>query len=78
MQQMGFSWIETQFLRKAVEVLVDCRRTLMYTYVFAFYLDKEANITRIFETNQNDLELATEGVNPSLVKIIFNKYFSVE
>ena len=78
MQQMGFSWIETQFLRKAVEVLVDCRRTLMYTYVFAFYLDKEANITRIFETNQNDLELATEGVNPSLVKIILNKYFSVE
>lgn len=64
MQQMSFSWIETQFLRKAVEVLLDCRRTLMYTYVFAFYLEKEVNITRIFETNQNDLELATEGVFP--------------
>jgi ariadne-1 len=31
LQQMGFSWIETQFLQKAVEVLVECRRTLMYT-----------------------------------------------
>jgi len=31
MQQLGFSWIETQFLQKAVEVLVECRRTLMYT-----------------------------------------------
>lgn len=65
MQQLGFSWIETQFLQKAVEVLVECRRTLMYTYVFAFYL-KQNNITKLFEDNQSDLELATEQLSEYL------------
>ncbi|KAF7640124.1 RBR-type E3 ubiquitin transferase [Meloidogyne graminicola] len=65
MQQLGFSWIETQFLQKAVEVLIECRRTLMYTYVFAFYL-KQNNLTKLFEDNQSDLELATEQLSEYL------------
>uniref|UniRef100_A0A914H3W7 RBR-type E3 ubiquitin transferase n=1 Tax=Globodera rostochiensis TaxID=31243 RepID=A0A914H3W7_GLORO len=64
MQMLGFSWIETQFLQKAVEVLIECRRTLMYTYVFAFYLVQN-NITKMFEDNQSDLELATEQLSES-------------
>uniref|UniRef100_A0A1I7S7D3 RBR-type E3 ubiquitin transferase n=1 Tax=Bursaphelenchus xylophilus TaxID=6326 RepID=A0A1I7S7D3_BURXY len=65
MQQRGFSWIETQFLKKAVDVLSECRRTLMYTYAFAFYL-KQDNMTNIFEGNQQDLELATEQLSEFL------------
>lgn len=48
MQQHNMSWIEVQFLKKAVDVLCMCRQTLMYTYVFAFYLRKN-NQSIIFE-----------------------------
>lgn len=59
MQQHNMSWIEVQFLIKAVDVLCQCRQTLMYTYVFAYYLEK-TNQCVIFEDNQRDLERATE------------------
>jgi len=48
MQQHNMSWIEVQFLKKAVDVLCQCRQTLMYTYVFAFYLHRN-NQSIIFE-----------------------------
>ena len=48
MQQHNMSWIEVQFLKKAVDVLTQCRSTLMYTYVFAYYL-KRNNQSNIFE-----------------------------
>ena len=50
MQQHNMSWIEVQFLRKAVDILCECRRTLMYTYVFAYYLSKN-NQSEIFEAS---------------------------
>ncbi|VDK61019.1 unnamed protein product [Gongylonema pulchrum] len=65
MQQANMSWIEVQFLRKAVDVLSECRRTLMYTYAFAFYLEKN-NQSVIFEDNQRDLEHATEQLSEFL------------
>lgn len=52
MQQHNMSWIEVQFLKKAVDVLCQCRSTLMFTYVFAFYLKKN-NQSIIFEVRQN-------------------------
>lgn len=52
MQQHNMSWIEVQFLKKAVDVLCQCRSTLMFTYVFAFYLKKN-NQSIIFEVWQN-------------------------
>lgn len=51
MQQHNMSWIEVQFLKKAVDVLCQCRSTLMFTYVFAFYLKKN-NQSIIFEVNK--------------------------
>lgn len=51
MQQHNMSWIEVQFLKKAVDVLCQCRATLMYTYVFAFYLKKN-NQSIIFEVGK--------------------------
>ena len=47
---MNMSWIEVQFLKKAVDTLCQCRQTLMYTYVFAFYL-KRNNQSIIFEVS---------------------------
>ncbi|CAP37335.1 Protein CBR-ARI-1 [Caenorhabditis briggsae] len=62
MQTLSMSWIEVQFLRKAVDVLSECRRTLMFTYAFAFYLQRDNN-SIIFETNQKDLEMETEQLS---------------
>lgn len=59
MQKYGMSWIEVQFLKKAVDILCECRQMLMYSYVFAFFL-KKSNQSIIFENNQADLEKATE------------------
>ncbi|KAI8147405.1 hypothetical protein BJV82DRAFT_595364 [Fennellomyces sp. T-0311] len=61
------SWIEVQFLKKAVDVTVECRMTLKWTYAFAFYLEK-SHQTEIFEDNQRDLEMATEQLSELLDK----------
>ena len=50
LQQLGMSWVEIQFMKKAVDVLCLCRQTLMYTYVFAYYLKKN-NHMLIFEVS---------------------------
>lgn len=46
------SWIEVQCLEKAVDVLNACRRTLMHSYAFAFFLERN-NHAELFENNQN-------------------------
>lgn len=74
MQQYGFTWIETQFMQTAVDILCACRRTLMYTYVFAYYL-LQNNITIIFEDNQNNLELSTEQLSGYLERDLFEEDF---
>ncbi|XP_058795293.1 E3 ubiquitin-protein ligase ARIH1-like [Phymastichus coffea] len=51
------TWIEVQFMKKAVDVLCLCQQTLMYTYAFAYYL-KKTNHMAILEQNQRDLEAA--------------------
>ena len=72
MQQHNMSWIEVQFLRKSLDILCECRRTLMYTYVFAYYLKKN-NQSAIFEDNQRDLETATEQLSEYLERDIDGK-----
>ena len=57
-----FSWIEVQFMKKALEVVLDCRVTLKWTYALAYYLER-GNMTTIFEDNQRDLEMAVENLN---------------
>ncbi|XP_062554834.1 E3 ubiquitin-protein ligase ariadne-1 [Armigeres subalbatus] len=69
MQQHNMSWIEVQFLKKAVDILCQCRQTLMCTYVFAYYLRKN-NQSLIFEDNQKDLETATEKLSEYLERDI--------
>lgn len=69
MMQHNMSWIEVQFLKRAVDVLCQCREVLMYTYIFAFYL-KRNNQSLIFEDNQKDLENATEQLSEYLERDI--------
>lgn len=66
-QTSDLSWIEVQFLKKAVDVTVQSRTTLKWTYAFAFYLDR-TNQTELFEDNQRDLEMATEQLSELLEK----------
>ncbi|KAJ1919948.1 hypothetical protein IWQ60_007110 [Tieghemiomyces parasiticus] len=61
-QASDLSWIEVQFLRDAVDTVVQCRETLKWTYAFAFYLVRN-NVTELFEDNQRDLEMATEQLS---------------
>ncbi|GBC07666.1 hypothetical protein RclHR1_07600005 [Rhizophagus clarus] len=68
-QSSDLSWIEVQFLNKAVDILVQCRMTLKWTYVFAYYLARN-NQTNIFEDNQRDLEIAVEQLSELLEKPI--------
>ncbi len=64
----GSSWIDVQFLKTANEMVIECRRTLKFTYVFGYYLtaprplaSDESNKHRdLFENMQEDLERYTE------------------
>lgn len=69
MQKHTMTWIDVQFLNVAVDTLCQCRQTLMYTYVFAYYLAKN-NQSMIFEDNQRDLESATETLSEYLERDI--------
>ncbi|XP_055297193.1 E3 ubiquitin-protein ligase ariadne-1-like [Sitodiplosis mosellana] len=62
LQAMGKSWNEVQFLMKAVEILWESRRQLMFTYIFAYFVKTHHQKT-IFEVNQCDLEKATENLS---------------
>ena len=79
MQLHNMSWIEVQFLKKAVDVLCQCRQTLMYTYVFAFYLRKN-NQSIIFEVQTlSRLSMVNIGINYSrIVSIIMCLYSGIE
>lgn len=61
--------LQVQFLKRAVDILCQCRQTLMCTYVFAYYLRKN-NQSLIFEANQKDLESATEKLSEYLERDI--------
>ncbi|KKA28964.1 hypothetical protein TD95_000898, partial [Thielaviopsis punctulata] len=58
----GLSWVEVQYLKSASEAVQNCRETLKWTYAFAYYLARN-NITKMFEDNQKDLEMAVEALS---------------
>jgi ariadne-1 len=47
---------DVKFLAEATVSLVECRRTLAYSYVYGFYLGKNAPQRLLFEYLQEDLE----------------------
>ena len=44
------NWVDPRLFDQSVETLASCRRTLMNTYAFAYYLEKN-NQKDIFEVN---------------------------
>ncbi|RKO87320.1 hypothetical protein BDK51DRAFT_26731, partial [Blyttiomyces helicus] len=58
--ETSLTFIETQFLQKAVETIINARRILKNTYVIAFYMERPSNAAEMFEQIQEDLESATE------------------
>jgi len=67
-----YSLLELQFLKQGSEILCQSRQTLMFTYVFAYYLARN-NAATIFEDNQSDLQRATEELSGLLEKEIQTK-----
>ena len=61
----NLTWIEVQFMKKAVEEVDKCRQTLKWTYAMAYYLSK-GNEKDLFEDNQSDLERAVEDLSELL------------
>ena len=59
------TWIEVQFMKKAVDEVEKCRMTLKWTYAMAYYLSK-GNEKELFEDNQRDLEKAVEDLSELL------------
>ncbi|KAJ3994649.1 hypothetical protein F5050DRAFT_448823 [Lentinula boryana] len=57
----SLTWIEVQFMKKAVEALEKCRETLKWTYAMGYYLGR-GNEKELFEDNQRDLERAVEDL----------------
>jgi ariadne-1 len=53
------SWSDVAFLELAVEALLDCRRTLKYTYAAGYYMADGPEM-RLFEHLQEQLERSTE------------------
>jgi hypothetical protein len=48
------TWIEVQFMKKAVDVVENCRTTLKWTYAMAYYL-QNGNQKAMFEDNQRSV-----------------------
>lgn len=69
-QSQGQAWNEVNFLKMAVDMLCRARRTLMNTYVFAYFVS-QSNQSIIFEDNQRDLELSTEKLSEYLERDIY-------
>ncbi|UJR26964.1 hypothetical protein I4U23_008271 [Adineta vaga] len=62
MQAESKTFTEQRAIYTAFDVLQQCRRTLKYTFAFAYYLYRN-NQAEVFEQNQADLERATEALS---------------
>lgn len=58
----NIAYTNAQFIHRAFRGLIECRRVLSATYVFA-YFTAECNQLHIFLDNQRDLETATEQLS---------------
>ena len=67
--ERNLSWNDIQFLPDAMRALQNGRKTLKWTYCFAFYLNR-LNFSEIFETNQDFLNKTVEDLSNVFEKII--------
>eukprot|EP00741_Cyanophora_paradoxa_P011402 tig00020556_g11013.t1 len=59
------TWIDVQYIKKALDQLLQCRHVLKYTYVFAYYLN-DPQEKSLFEYLQDELEKTTESLSGKL------------
>ncbi|KAL9651307.1 hypothetical protein ABK040_001259 [Willaertia magna] len=59
------SWVDVEYIQKAVNTLIECRGNLKYTYVYGYYLE-EGQEKNLFEYLQEDLERVTEKLSEIL------------
>jgi ariadne-1 len=55
------TWIEVQFMKKAVDTVENCRTTLKWTYAMAYYLET-GNQKAMFEDNQRCVSCSTRNI----------------
>lgn len=58
--------VKMDFVASAVELLLQCRRTLMYSYVFSYFMTTIDNQMFLFEENLKFLEQYTEELSEVL------------
>eukprot|EP00898_Chlorokybus_atmophyticus_P001675 jgi/Chlat1/2508/Chrsp175S02376 len=63
----GTTYLDVAYIKDAYSQLLDCRRTLQFTYVFGYYMGRGERKTR-FEFYQEDLEKSTEALSGLLEK----------
>lgn len=57
-------WTDVEFLKTANEQLVECRKVLKYTYVYAYYMNPSKTMEKErFENHQEMLEKFTENLS---------------
>jgi hypothetical protein len=61
--ELDTQWIKIEFVTNAVEILLECRRTLMHSYVFSYFMTTIDNQMYIFEENLKYLERCTEQLS---------------
>jgi ariadne-1 len=59
------SWVDVEYIQRAVNVLIECRGSLKYTYVYGYYLE-DGREKELFEYLQEDLERVTEKLSEIL------------
>lgn len=57
------TWVDVQFLKQAVEQVIECRRVLKYSYVLGHYLPDHTMEKELFEYHQELLETHTEKLS---------------
>lgn len=64
-------WTDVEFLKTANEQLVECRKVLKYTYVYAYYLNPDETMQKErFEHHQEMLEKFTENLSEQSEKTL--------
>src|SRR3989338_10711773 len=59
------SWVDVEYIQKAVNTLIECRGNLKFTYVYGYYLE-DGQEKNLFEYLQEDLERVTEKLSDIL------------
>jgi ariadne-1 len=53
-------WIEVQYLKDAMQQIMDCRQVLKNTYILGYFMKSNSGNRSLFEYQQQQLEASTE------------------